>query len=190
LGDAQEPVELVRQAVDVTPSSGRHFDERMALRFPRAVTSLYRLLWRLPPQSRLRRVVFRRAVRLGLEALNRRDYDAAFANYDPHVELILEPRLVGLGFDRVYRGREERVRLQQRWFAEWGDFRFAPKELIDLGDRRILVFGHIVGSGLSSGAAFDSDWALLLTASAGARVIREEVFFDRDEALETAGLSG
>jgi ketosteroid isomerase-like protein len=127
-------------------------------------------------------------VQLGLEALNRRDYDAAFANYDPRVELILDPRLVGLGFDRIYRGRTERVRLQQRWFAEWGDFRFAPRELIDLGDRRIFVSGHIVGSGLSSGAAFDSDWALLLMVSASARVIREEVFFDRDEALEAAGL--
>jgi ketosteroid isomerase-like protein len=182
-------VEPVWQPFAVAPRAGRRFDERMGLRFPRAVPSLYRLVWRLRPQSRLRRAVFRRAVRLGLEALNRRDYDAAFANYDPHVELMLERRLVGLGFDRVYRGREERVRLQQRWFAEWGDFRFAPRELIDLGDRRILVSGHVVGSGLSSGAGFDSDWALLLTISAGARVIREEVFFDRDEALEIAGLS-
>jgi hypothetical protein len=46
----------------------------------------------------------------------------------------------------------------------------------------------LVGSGLSSGAAFDSDWAILLMISAGAKVIREEVFFDRDEALEAAGL--
>jgi hypothetical protein len=185
---SQENVELVRQPLAVAPSSRRRFDELLALRFPLAVTLLYRLVWRLPPRSRLRRVVFRRAVQLGVEALNRRDYDAAFANYDPHVELVLESRLVGLGFDRIYRGREERVRLQGRWFAEWGDFRFAPKELIDLVDRRLFVSGHIVGSGLSSGAAFDSEWAILLTISAGAKVIREEVFFDRDEALEAAGL--
>jgi ketosteroid isomerase-like protein len=185
---SQEHVELVRQPLDVAPSSRRRFDERMAVRFPRALSLLYGLVWRLPPRSRLRRAVFRRAVRLGVEALNRRDYDAAFANYDRHVELVLDSRLVGLGFDRVYRGREERVRLQQRWFAEWGDFRFTPKELTDLGDGRLFVSGHIVGSGLSSGAAFDNDWAILLTVSAGAKVIRERVFFDRDEALEAVGL--
>jgi ketosteroid isomerase-like protein len=187
---SQELAEPVRQPLAVALHSRRRFDERVGVRFPGALGFLYRLVWRLPSHSRLRRAVFRRAVQLGVEAINRRDYAAAFASYDPHVELILDSRLVGLGFDRVYRGREERVRLQQRWFAEWGDFRFAPKELIDLGDRRIFVSGHIVGGGLSSGAAFDSDWAILLTASPGAKVIREDVFFDRDEALEAVGLSG
>jgi len=49
------------------------------------------------------------------------------------------------------------------------------------------VSGRIVGSGLSSGASFDSDWAVLLTLSAG-RVIREQYFVDRAAALEAAGL--
>ena len=185
---SQENVEPARQPLAVTPSFRRRFDERLALRFPGAFNLLDRLAWRLPPQSRLRRAVFHRAAQLGLEAVNRRDYDSAFARYDQHVELVLESRLVGLGFDRVYRGLEERVRFQERWFAEWGDFRFAPKELIDLGDRRILLSGQIVGRGLSSGAAFDSDWAILVTISAGAKIVREEVFFDPDEALEAAGL--
>ena len=48
--------------------------------------------------------------------------------------------------------------------------------------------GRIVGTGLSSGAGFDSDWAVLLTISDG-RVVREQFFFDRSEALEAAGLS-
>jgi hypothetical protein len=78
--------------------------------------------------------------------------------YDKQIELVSDPRLIGLGFDDVYRGRAERVRFQQRWVAEWGDFQFAPEELIDLGDGRVFVRGRIVGSGLSSGAGFDGDW--------------------------------
>jgi hypothetical protein len=31
-----------------------------------------------------------------------------------------------------------------------------PEELVDLGDRRVLVSGRIVGSGISSGAGFDT----------------------------------
>jgi hypothetical protein len=85
------------------------------------------------------------------------------------------------------RGRDERVRLQQRWVAEWGDFRFAARELVYLGVDRGYIAGRIVGSGLSSGAAVDSDWAVLVTLSAG-RVIREQFFFDHGAALEPVGL--
>jgi ketosteroid isomerase-like protein len=43
------------------------------------------------------------------------------------------------------------------------------------------------GSGLTSGVGLDNDWADLFTISAG-RVIREQVFLDRTDALEAAGL--
>ena len=49
--------------------------------------------------------------------------------------------------------------------------------------------GRIVGSGLSSGAAVDSDWAVIVTLAAG-RVIREQFFFDHAAALEAVGLRG
>ena|SRR5215217_1143345 len=107
--------------------------------------------------------------------------------YDSEVELISDPRLIALGFERVYRGREERIRFQERWTAEWGDFQFAPEELVDLGDGRLFASGRIVGSGLSSGAGFDGDWACVWTVSAG-RMIREQFFLDRSDALEAAGL--
>jgi len=87
----------------------------------------------------------------------------------------------------VYRGRAERVRFQQRWVAEWGDFRFAPEELLYLRDDRVFVDGRIVGTGLSSGAGFNGDWAVLLTISDG-RVVREQFFFDRADALEAVRL--
>jgi ketosteroid isomerase-like protein len=86
-----------------------------------------------------------------------------------------------------YRGVEARVRYQRQWHAEWGDFRYEPDELRDLGDR-LLVIGRIRSDGLSSGAKLDSDYADLFTLSAG-RVIREQTYFNRTEALQALGLS-
>ena len=184
---SQENVEIVRQPFTVASHSRRRLDERLGLRFPGVRTFLQRLLWRLPPRSRLRQASLRRALQLGFEAVNRGDFEAAFASYNADVELVSDSRLIGLGFDGVYRGRAERVRFQQRWVAEWGDFLFAPEELLYLRDDRVFVGGRIVGSGLSSGAGFDSDWAVLLTISDG-RVVREQFFFDRADALEAVGL--
>jgi ketosteroid isomerase-like protein len=122
-----------------------------------------------------------------MEATNRGDYEAAFALYHPDVELITPPQLIGLGEDSLYRGREERTAFQRKWTAEWGRFEFEVQEIIDLGDCLVLI-GRMAGSGLSSGAAFESEWANLLTLSAG-RVVREQYFPAHAEALEAAGLS-
>jgi hypothetical protein len=70
---------------------------------------------------------------------------------------------------------------------EWGDFRYQPDQMIDLGDR-ILLLGRMIGSGPSSGVGVDSEWADLCMLANG-QVIREQVFFDRVEALTAAGLA-
>jgi ketosteroid isomerase-like protein len=184
---SQQTPEVVRQPMAVATRSRRRLVERLGLRFPGAMAFLLGLGWRLPPYSRPRRALFRRAAQLGFEAVNRGDFEAAFVLYDQQVELVSDQRLVELGFDGVYRGRPERIRFQERWIAEWGDFQFAPEELIDLGDGRVFIHGRTVGSGRASGAGFDSDWAVLLTFSDG-RVVREQFFFDRVAALEAAGL--
>jgi ketosteroid isomerase-like protein len=70
--------------------------------------------------------------------------------------------------------------------ADWGEFRFHPQEILDLGNR-VMVVGHIQGHGLSSGAPIDSEWAVLLSVDAGA-VVHEQVFFDHEKAFEAVGL--
>jgi ketosteroid isomerase-like protein len=180
-------MEVVRQPVAVRAHSRRRLVERLGLLFPGALAFFARLAWRLRPRSRLRRALIRRAVQLALEATNRGDFEAGFALYHPDIELIAAGTFITLGYDPVYRGREERIRFQERWHADWGEFRFEPEEVIDLSDRVLLV-GRVKGSGLSSGVAVDNHWTDVLTISAG-RVIREQVFFDRAEALEAAGLS-
>jgi ketosteroid isomerase-like protein len=184
---SEENVGLVRQRIALTPHTHRRVEQRLVLRFPRLFMWGVRRIWRLSPRSRLRQAVVRRAFQMGVEAINRKDFKAAFALYHPQVEVIPDSRLVQLGFEHIYRGPDGRVRFQQRWLAEWGEVHFAPEELIDFG-HRLFVHGRLVGSGRSSGAAFENYMGTLFTFDAG-QVIREQFFFDRAHALEAAGLS-
>jgi ketosteroid isomerase-like protein len=163
----------------------RRLAERLALRFPRGLDLLVKWVQRLPPRSRIRQAVFRRAVRWGFEASNREDQEATFMLYHPDCESLFPTQMATIG-EPGTRGREERISWEQRWRTEWGDFRYAPEEFIDLGDQYLIV-GRLEGSGVGSGAFVGTDWAVLLT-SAGGLAIREQVFFDRHEALEAAGL--
>jgi hypothetical protein len=64
----------------------RSLDEHLYVRFP----ALYRLLaarWmRLPPGSRLRRLVLRRLTARAAAAVNRRDFEVLFVGFDPGIE--------------------------------------------------------------------------------------------------------
>ena len=130
----------------------------------------------------------RRMVRRGCEAINRGDFEVGFCLYDPDVEATFAAELATVGGESGTSGLDDRIRFQRAWSAEWNEFRFEPDEVIDLGDDQLLTVGRIRGGGLASGAAVDSDWALLLTL-AGGRVIRERVYADHEQALEAAGLS-
>jgi ketosteroid isomerase-like protein len=158
------------------------------LRFPRVGLAVNRVMLNRSPRSRIRRFFLRRAVRVGIEASTRGDYEAAFMSFHPDVELNPPPDIVAVGgFPARLHGRGERMRYERRWRDDWGDFRYEPEELIDLKDR-VLMLGRMVGSGPKSGVASETEWADLLTISQG-QVIREQVFYSRAEALEAAGLS-
>ncbi len=183
---SQDKVEVVRQPLCVAAAPRRRFEERLGVRYPVILAIVVRAFLRLPPRWRLRRAVVHRATQLGVEAANRRDYEAAFALFDPYVELLVPSVLAGMGFEPNVHGREARIRFEMKWRNEWGDFQYVPEALSDLGNR-ILVTGRMRGSGPGSGAAFDHQWADLFTFSAG-RVVREQVFLDHSEALEAVGL--
>jgi ketosteroid isomerase-like protein len=148
---------------------------------------LTRVAWRLRPGSRLRREIIVRAAQAGFAAINRGDFESSFLLYHPDIEIVTPSQLVSMGFDTAYRGREARFDYQRRWTQEWGEMRFEPTEMLDLGER-VLFVGRIAGVGVTSGAAVDTDWALLYTLSHG-QIVREQPFFDHQEAFEAAGLS-
>ena len=183
---AEENVELVRQPISVSARPRPSLEERLARRFPAALAFFSRLIWRLPPRSRLRQAVVRRSSTLGLDAANRKDYETMFVYYHADCESVFPRQLATLG-DSGTRGREERIRFEKRWRSEWGEFRYVPDELVDIGGQ-ILILGRLEGSGAGSGALVDSEWAVLFTVPTG-QIVGEKVFFDRQEALEAAGLS-
>ena len=182
-----EEREVVRQRFALRESKRRRWDERLLLRFPRLGYWLTRALARRRPSSNLRRLALRHALRRVLEAANRGDYQAGFALLPPDYKTYPNPELVGLGFDRVYVGPEERLRMQQRWLEVLGDFQQGPGEIVDAGDQ-VLLLTHMRGTGHESGARFESELAYLFTVVDG-HLDHENEFRSHAEALEAAGLS-
>src|SRR4051794_23202173 len=164
---SRENVEVVRQPISSRPHPRRRLDEQLGVRFPRAYVAFTKAMLRLSPGSRVRRALIRRAVETRGEATNRRDFESGFLGFHEECELQAPEGLVVLGsFPSRLRGRSERVRLEQRWRADWGEIRYEPDEVIDLADR-LLILGRMLGTGVASGAAFDREWAALYTVSGG-----------------------
>ena len=187
---SRKDVEVVRHPIAVAGRLRRRLEEQL-VRFPRAMAFAAGAVWglyvRLPARSRLRQAIARHYTQAAFGALNRGDLDVTFSLYHPAGESTWDAELVALGFDPVISGRQARLDAQRRWEREWGDIRIEPEELIDLGDSRLVIPVWVKGSGLSSGAPVDMNGAFIFTVSGG-RVIHEQVFRHRADALEAAGL--
>jgi ketosteroid isomerase-like protein len=179
--------EVVRQRITLRASGRRRVVERLFLRFPALRQRLTRFVLRRRPTSTIRRGALRLSVRWAVEAANRRDQDAAFAWMPPDYETITPPELVSLGFESIYRGRAERVHLQLAWESELGEFEQELEEIIDTGDH-LIVLGRMMGTGLGSGASFNSEVSYAIEIADG-RLEREHFFRSHAEALEAAGLT-
>jgi hypothetical protein len=90
--------------------------------------------------------------RRAYEAFNRRDFDAALQALDPEIEW---HQITQFPVRAVYRGHAEiRDRLWNRQLVEqFGDFQIDVEEFLDAGDHVVMI-GHIVGHGTTSGAGF------------------------------------
>jgi ketosteroid isomerase-like protein len=124
-------------------------------------------------------------VREAMEAINRRDSDALTAHLHPDV--VWEERSEIPGMRGVYRGWPE-VRV---WLDElldvWESFHVEPVEITELTEDRVFVAAVIIMRGEGSGVETEFRvWAILWLR--GGKITRREVFWDRDEALEAAGL--
>ena len=72
-------------------------------------------------------------------------------------------------------------------FDIYEDFRVDPEEFIDAGDR-VVVVGRVRGTQRRMGIDLDEKWAFVWTAREG-RLVRNEVYRNRRDALKAAGLS-
>jgi ketosteroid isomerase-like protein len=185
---SQQGSEIVRKPLRAHQRSSRTLDERLSLRFPRLADRCLRLILGLPPSSRLRQAALWRSARLLVEALNRRDLDAMLISYHPDFEYDPPREIVEAGLaEPCYRGRAGFRKAVSDWSDVWGaDAHLEPIELIDLGDRGVLV-SELAGRAQASGVALTQQWASAVTLKDG-KVIRQQEFLDHAQALEAAGL--
>jgi ketosteroid isomerase-like protein len=121
-------------------------------------------------------------IRAGFAAHNRGDLDALTQVYDPDV--VFETLLLG-----THHGNEAIRLIYEENQKTLSGYTVDPIELIDAGDQVVAV-AQVNGVGPASQIAMeDRDrFAFLFTIKNG-RVVREQAFRNREEALEAAGLS-
>jgi hypothetical protein len=165
----------------------RTLDERLFVRWPGAWPPLSRVVFALPPRSRLRRAGLRRAALSGWGAWVRGDLDLVLVRFAPDFHYDPPREWLAAGMRSVYRGhaglREWSVDLREAW--EWIDHK--PLEVVDGGDV-IAFLCQIRLRARGSGIELDSRLGQVLWIEQGL-IARERDFSDWDEALREAGVS-
>jgi ketosteroid isomerase-like protein len=123
-------------------------------------------------------------VRRHMQAYLSGDNEAALAAYHPEVEFDASLRPEG----HVYRGREGVAEAMRVWSGTWEDWKVEVKEIIDAGDR-VLLIAQESGRGKGSGVEIDQLVFAIFTLRNG-KIVHWKGFVDRDQALEAAGLQG
>ncbi len=72
-------------------------------------------------------------------------------------------------------------------FEIYEEFRVIPEEFIDAGER-VVVLARVRGTARRSGIKLDERWGFVWTVRDG-RLVRNEVYADRHDALQAAGLN-
>ncbi len=165
--------------------SSRTLDERLRLQVPGLSRRWGAAILRLPPRSRLRRMVLARAMVRAYAAANRRDFELILLTNDPVAyEYHPSADLLPPDFETVYRGHQGYLRFWSRWLDAFEDIRWDPEEMLDLGER-VLVTTRQSGHGSGSGVAVSLPVYQLFTLRRGL-VVSQQDFLDRSEALRTA----
>ncbi len=125
-------------------------------------------------------------VRKLYECFARRDVAAAFPDYaDPDIELRVPPLYPDT--PEVFRG----LAGVEAWIAMidevWSQWRFEPERYLDAGST-VVVLARLVAEGGTSGIHLEREVAHLWTLDNGLAT-SIQVYLDRAQALEAAGLS-
>jgi ketosteroid isomerase-like protein len=85
-----------------------------------------------------------------------------------------------------WHGKEGLRRATTEYLNVWDDYRFEVEDMIDLGDRVLVLETH-TARGKLSGASISQDVGTLLTLRDGL-IVRWEYYWERADALEAAGI--
>jgi ketosteroid isomerase-like protein len=121
------------------------------------------------------------------EATNKRDFARAMDDYAEDVVLVVHSdAFLDAG---TFGGKEAVGRYFGQWFATFQPgYHFELDELRDLGDYVLLVATH-VGSGRTSGIEVRMQTGYHYTLRDG-KIVRIEIFADRDQAADAASTEG
>ena len=123
-------------------------------------------------------------VRRVYDAVNRGDYETVETYLHPEIEFHTYARSPEAG---VYRGKQSVREYNENLFAQFESIRFEVEQLVDAGDRVVIVTTqHAVPRG--SGQEMNVHLAEVWTVRDGLLAERRS-FTSRAEALEAAGLS-
>ena len=124
-------------------------------------------------------------LRPGFEALNARDLDRHYDGFDPEVEWQTSAEDPDAA---THRGLQAYKRYLEQWLESFDGLHVDVEEYIDVGDDRVFTWCRYTGRGRASGVPADWYLAIIFTIRDG-KVVRGEEYFDRNEALQAAGLS-
>ena len=142
----------------------------------------------LPPSSRIRQAALWRAVRMGIEAYNRRDLEAASLAFHPRLEYYPYREFVEAGLaEPCYHGPAGYRAYITATYEVWGtEVLLYPTELIDMGHQLVLL-ADMPMRAQASGIPLAEQYATVATVQDG-MIIRQRDFLNQAEALAAAGL--
>ncbi len=123
-------------------------------------------------------------VRRSFTAFTRGDTASFLELLDPDVVWI--PLMASLE-GRVYRGLDGVRQWLEGVLTDWEFFEAYPEDFRDLGDR-VLVFGHWRARGRASGVELERVGTWLYEVKGG-KIVREQTYTNRAEALKAVGLT-
>jgi ketosteroid isomerase-like protein len=117
-------------------------------------------------------------VRDMLQDYVRGDYEAALPAFAQDVEVVTS-------LERFH-GPAGVVEEAKRWEEMWSDYRFEVQDLVDAGDKVVLLYRQ-VGKSKESGVEVEERAGWVYTLREG-KIARVEMFQDRETALRAAGV--
>lgn len=118
-----------------------------------------------------------------MAAYNRRDFDAAVADFHPEVDWVLPEHQ---SFDSC-KGPEEIIRFWKGIDETFDELQIVPQETVDAGDRVAVRLRHR-GRGRGSGAELDIVLYHQVTTFRDGLIVRFDYVETWEEALELAGV--
>jgi hypothetical protein len=183
---AREMPQATRHELNYRDRPRRSLDERLFARFPRLGWRLSGRILRRPPSSGLRRRFLALIARRGYAALNRRDIDLnERVLYDAESELVLRGDFpLGTG---PFRGAKAIADAYREWLTAWSEQKLIPRELIDLGNKVVVVTDENA-TGAGSGISVTLRRSEVVSLRDG-HIDRHELFQNWEEGLRAAGVS-